>query len=130
MNLNGKLCLSLNKYNQLLLKLAVAILLMGLAFRFLFFSSHEFFSPDLETAPAVAKSDVTEATPTDNFTIDVSAYEDQNLEPGKGNYFGFFQLGFCFYFYIACMMIMICLFCFSMLQSPMMRMRCLKKVRN
>ncbi|XP_031255487.1 protein trichome birefringence-like 23 isoform X2 [Pistacia vera] len=83
MKLNWKLCPSVNKYNQLLLKLAVAILLMGLAFRFLFFSSQEFSSPDLETTPVVAKTDVAEATPPDNFTIDVSEYEDQNLEPEK-----------------------------------------------
>ncbi|KAJ0015003.1 hypothetical protein Pint_21361 [Pistacia integerrima] len=56
---------------------------MGLAFRFLFFSSLDFSSPDLETTPVVAKTKLAEATPPDNFTIDVSEYEDQNLEPEK-----------------------------------------------
>ncbi|KAJ0087681.1 hypothetical protein Patl1_33095 [Pistacia atlantica] len=46
-------------------------------------SSQEFASPDLETTPVVAKIDVAQATPPDNFTIDVSEYEDQNLAPEK-----------------------------------------------
>ncbi|XP_044486637.1 protein trichome birefringence-like 23 [Mangifera indica] len=85
MKLSWKLRSSVSGHThmQLLLRLAVAILLMGLAFRLLFFSSQELSSPDLETAPAVAKTDVAEATRPDNFTIDVSEYEDQYLQPEK-----------------------------------------------
>ncbi|KAJ0088315.1 hypothetical protein Patl1_33102 [Pistacia atlantica] len=45
--------------------------------------SQEFSSPDLETTPVDAKTDVAQATPPDNFTIDVAEYEGQNLEPEK-----------------------------------------------
>lgn len=135
MKLSWKLRSSVSGHThmQLLLRLAVAILLMGLAFRLLFFSSQELSSPDLETAPAVAKTDVAEATRPDNFTIDVSEYEDQYLQPEKSNSCDFFELGFCFYFIIPCVMTineLSLLFDVLMFQSPKMRMRCLKKVKK
>ncbi|KAJ0078600.1 hypothetical protein Patl1_24381 [Pistacia atlantica] len=47
------------------------------------YCSLDFSSPDLETTPVVAKTKLAEATPPDNFTIDFSEYEDQNLGPEK-----------------------------------------------
>lgn len=84
MKLNWKPCLSLNKHNHFLVKLAVAILLMGLAFRLFFFRSEEFPAPDLES-PVVDKTEVVEAKPPVVFAVDVSEYEDQNPMPQNGD---------------------------------------------
>lgn len=101
MKLNWKLCncWSLKNHHHLLIRVAVAILLMGFAFRLFFFKSEEF----LQT-PVVDKTEVAEATPPVVATVDVSEYEDQNQMPQKGNKCVFFELGFASF--IACIVAM------------------------
>ncbi|KAK1565102.1 hypothetical protein Q3G72_018780 [Acer saccharum] len=95
-----KLNWSLKKNNQLLVKLAVSILLVGLAFRLFVFKSQEFTAPsELETSgsadvdrievvaepepePAKAKAEGEAKAPeAEVSTGDVSEYEDQNQMP-------------------------------------------------
>lgn len=80
MKLNWKLCncWSLKNHHHLLIRLAVAILLVGFAFRLFYFKSEEF----LQT-PVVDKTEVAEETPPVVATVDVSEYEDQNQMPQK-----------------------------------------------
>ncbi|KAK0586300.1 hypothetical protein LWI29_004587 [Acer saccharum] len=95
-----KLNWSLKKNNHLLVKLAVSILLVGLAFRLFVFKSQEFTAPsELETSgsadvdrievvaepepePAKAKAEGEAKAPeAEVSTGDVSEYEDQNQMP-------------------------------------------------
>lgn len=99
-----KVCPSPNKHYNLLVKIVIAILFMGLVFRFFSSDSTEFSPQGLEI-PLVDKSQVAKANPPAVFPTKVKENKDQTQIPQMGTHnlasseLGLFYFMFSYSFY-------------------------------